>query len=165
MDLDKEFKKARKLKERNFGKLVQLQKRFFDEWAMERFRQEGYKEFKMSYMAILMNIEEDGISNKELAIRAHVTKQAMSKVMKELDKLGLVESKTNEEDARMSLISLTEKGKRVVITVVENVCAKMDEYEALVGKKRFQEAMDTMYILLDYERQKLGGKKLRTKII
>lgn len=163
MNLNEQFIKARKLKEKNYGKLVQLQKRFFDEWALERLNQKGYVRFKLSYMAFLMNIDEHGISNKELAEKAHVTKQAMSKVMKELEKLGLVESKTHEEDARMSVISLTDKGKQMVITVVENVCEKMDEYEALVGKANFQQAMDTMFIILEYEKVKMAGKQLRLK--
>lgn len=164
MNLDEQFIKARKAKEKNYGKLVQLQKRFFDEWALERLRQRGYPGFKLSYMAFLMNIDEHGISNKELAGKAHVTKQAMSKAMKEMEKLGLVVSETHGEDARMSVISLTEKGKQMVITVVENVCEKMGEYEALVGKDRFYQAMDTMFTILEYEKAKLGSKKLRTKI-
>lgn len=165
MNLDEKFVLARKLKEKNFGKLVQMQKRLFDEWATERLQANGYGKFRISYMAVLMNIDEHGVSNKELAERAHVTKQAMSKVLKELDKLELVEAKTHDEDARVSLISLTDKGKQMVITVVDNVCEKMEEYENLVGKENFAQAMDTMFRIMEYEKAKLAGKKFKVKII
>lgn len=153
MNLDEQFAKALKLKERNYGKLVQLQKKLFDAWALTRFKEEGYSSLKMANMAFLMNIE-DGITNKDLAMKVHITKQAMSKGIKELEKLNLVTTGLHETDARMSLISLTEEGKRVVIYVVENVCEKMEEYEKLVGKERFRQAMDTMFEILDYEKSK-----------
>lgn len=165
MNLEEKFIRARKFKEKNYGKMVQLQKRYFDEWAQEQFRKKGHVQFKLSYMAFLMNIDEHGISNKELAAKVHVTKQAMSKGMKDLEKLGLVESKTHEEDARVSVISLTDKGKEIVVDVVESVCGKMTEYEALVGKENFHQAMDIMFVILEYEKAKLAGKKFKSKII
>lgn len=164
MNLEEQFSYAQECKQRNYGKLVQLQKRLFDEWAMERFKEHGYKGFKMSYMAYLMNIEGNGISNKELSDKVRVTKQAMSKMVKELEKLGLVVSEANEDDARMSMISLTDKGKEVVITVVERVTEKMAEYENVVGKENFAQAMDTMFAIVEYEKEKFQGKKSRTKI-
>lgn len=161
MNLEEQFRHAQKCKKRNYGKLVQLQKRLFDDWALERFGEKGYKGIKMSYMAYLMNIEADGISNKELATKVHVTKQAMSKVVKELEKLELVMSETNEDDARMSMISLTDKGKRMVIEVVDRVTEKMKEYESVVGKKNFAQAMDTMFTIVEYEKEKSKNRKPR----
>lgn len=156
MNLDKEFKEALERKQKSYGRLVQMQKRIMDEWAMERFVENGYENFKLSYMPFLMNIGEHGITNKALASKASVTKQAMSKVIRELEEQGLVTSKPNKNDARSIHIELTEKGKMLVIRATSEMCGKREEYENLVGKKRFQEAIDTMYTILQYEMEKRG---------
>lgn len=161
MDLDKEFVRAKKIKEKNYAKLVQLQKKLFDEWGLEQLREQGYPGFKMSYMAFLMNIDEDGITNKELARRAHVSKQAMSKAMRDLEKLQLVETRLHESDARMSIISLTGKGKQMVVTVVRCVEEKTREYEQLVGLDDFHRAMDTMFKIVRFEKEKFGDRKFK----
>ena len=161
MDLDKEFARARKVKEKNYGKLVQLQKKLFDEWGLEQLKERGYPGFKMSYMAFLMNIDEGGVTNKELAMCAHVSKQAMSKAMRDLEKLRLVETRLHETDARMSIISLTDKGKQMVVAVVRSVEEKTREYERLVGAENFRRAMDTMYEIIRFEKEKLGDRKFK----
>lgn len=159
MDLEERFAWALQVKQKNYGKLVQLQKRLFDEWALERLKENGFPTFKMSYMMFLMNIDEQGLTNKELSRKVHVSKQAMSKSMKEIERLGLVESKPFEGDARMSIISLTEKGKRMIVTVAEYIYEKTKEYEALVGKDDFKQAVDTMFKIVEYEKQKLEKRK------
>lgn len=159
MDIDKQFANTKKFKEKNFGKLVQLQKKMFDAWALPRFKAQGYPDMQMSYVGFLMNIDEHGIINKDLAMRFHITKQAMSKAIKEMEKLELVYTVPYENDARMSIIMLTDKGKMLVIKSVENVKEKTKEYEKLVGKERFHQALDTMYEILLYEKEKLGNTK------
>src|SRR5690606_23347915 len=100
MNLDKKFKEALELKKRSYGRLVQMQKRRMDGWGMEKFIEGRYADFKLAYMPFLMSIGGHGTTNKELAGKAAITKQAMSKVIRELERLGFVSSKANETDAR-----------------------------------------------------------------
>ena len=72
---------------KNIGRLVNMWKRFFDDWAYEELNQLGYDYFKMAYMPFIMNISETGSTNNEIAIKAKVTKQAMSKVVVQLEPL------------------------------------------------------------------------------
>lgn len=152
MELDKKFKKAQEIKQRSYGKLIQLQKRFFDEWALARLAEHGYPHFKMAYMPVLMNIGVDGITNNELADLICVTKQAVSKVIRELEGYGLVKTELHKDDARRAKIQLTRKGKEMVIKTVEEVGKRSAEYEKLVGKEQFKQALETMFMILDYER-------------
>jgi len=153
MDLDKIFLKTLEFKKTSYGRLVSMQKRFFDEWAQEKLESNGFKDFKMSYFAILMNISLEGVTSTELAEKICVTKQASSKVIKELERQGLVHLATDEKDSRRVLIFLTKRGKELVIQATENVKKKTKEYEKLVGKEKFAEAMETMYKIMEHDRE------------
>ena len=154
MNIADQFLKTKKFKQKNYGKMVQIQKKLFDVWALNRLKEEGYDGFQLGYIGFLMNIEEDGITNKEMAEKVHVTKQAMSKAIKELEKLALVKIQPHESDARMSIIFLTDHGKELVVMMVRNLKEKTKEYEELVGKERFQQALETMFDIILYEKEK-----------
>ena len=85
--LDKKLIETECIRNGNWVKLIALLKHQFNEWSMSRLSREGYADFKVVYMPVLMNITPEGINNNELACQARVTKQAMSKVAKELQKL------------------------------------------------------------------------------
>jgi DNA-binding MarR family transcriptional regulator len=159
MDLDKRFLKLQKIKHRSFGRLVSLQKRFFDEWAIECLGDHGYPNFKVAYFAILKNIGPEGTTNNELADKACVSKQATSKVIRELEDFGLITSVSHEADSRRFIIKLTKKGKELVIKATEMVFERTKEYEKLVGKEEFNQAMDIMIRVMEYEKAKWEEKK------
>lgn len=159
MDLDKQFIKIREVKQRSYGRLVSLQKRFFDEWALDRLACIGYNDFKIAYFPVLMNIGLEGATNNELAEKGCITKQAVSKVIKELESYGLVHSELHTTDSRSVNIQLTKKGKEFVIKATEQVLKRMQEYEKLVGKENFHQAMDTMFIIMNYDKEMWEQKK------
>jgi DNA-binding MarR family transcriptional regulator len=100
-----------------------------------------------------MNIGIEGVTNNYLAEVVCVTKQATSKVIRELEGYGLVQIRSHEGDARRSTIELTTKGKELVVTAVDEVFKRMAEYEKLVGKEKFHQALDTMYVIMEYEKE------------
>ena len=51
----------------NIGRLISIYKRAFDEWAIASLTERGYPLFKISHFAVLMNINENGKTNKEIA--------------------------------------------------------------------------------------------------
>ena len=74
MNLDQKLKDTLYIKSENWGKILAVSKRQFDEWATTRLAKEGYADFKMVYMPVLMNIQPDGTNNNELACHAKVSK-------------------------------------------------------------------------------------------
>src|SRR3954471_4214145 len=108
--LERELEKLSVNKEHNFAKILSHLKKHFDEWCLGNLSRAGYPEMKVGYMAFLMNIGSEGITNNELAKKIRVTKQAMSKTSKELQQLNLIELTPNPDDARSSLINLTLHG-------------------------------------------------------
>ncbi|MCU7547642.1 winged helix DNA-binding protein [Chitinophagaceae bacterium LB-8] len=139
-----------------WGKVISLLKRQFDNWALHELTQQGYEEFKMAYMPVLMNIHPDGITNNELARKARVTKQAMSKVIKELIELDFVVTETDSHDKRSSIIHLTEKGKKLVIDARQKVCELDKEYEELLGKEEFAVLKEQLVTIIKCHDEKHG---------
>jgi DNA-binding MarR family transcriptional regulator len=128
-------------------------------WAEERLRREGHEDFKMVYMPVIMNISPHGTNNRELAKHCRVTKQAMSKVAKELQQLGYIRSKIDPADKRSAIFSLTDRGKKLVVRALECVDDISNQYRKLVGVENFEQATVTLKKILDYNDAILLGRK------
>jgi DNA-binding MarR family transcriptional regulator len=158
MNLDKQLADTEYIKKQNWGKLLNLSKRQFDEWAMRRLNSHGYSDFKMAYMPVLMNIQSGGTNNNELAGHARVTKQAMSKVARELQEMGYIKSKPSPEDKRSTIFTLTDRGKKLVIQARLSVQELMDTYRKEFGKEEFERTLKMMFRIIEYTDQKLINK-------
>ena len=90
MALDSKLNDTAYIHECGWGKVLSHLRKQFEQWAIERLARKGYKDFKMTYMPVIMNIDLNGTNNNDLAQRAQVTKQAMSKVVKELQNSGYI---------------------------------------------------------------------------
>jgi DNA-binding MarR family transcriptional regulator len=158
MNLDKQMSEVSLLPSQNWAKLISLSKKQFDEWTINRLASCGYTNFKIAYMPVLVNIKIEGIGNKELAIRVRVTKQAMSKVLKELLDLGYITSKVSKEDKRNSIISLTDKGKKLVILCRQSIIELMEEYRTVFGRNEFDSVLSMLHKIMEYNDQKSSKK-------
>lgn len=150
---------------KNIGKLINTWKRFFDDWAYEQLNFHGYDYFKMGYMPFIMNISVNGSTNNDVAKKAKVTKQAMSKVVKELLEHELIKIEKHETDARVSLIFLTQKGINLINDTKKCVNSLGDEYAKLVGDKNYQIMIDSMFKIVKYHESKTHNKTLQFKNI
>jgi DNA-binding MarR family transcriptional regulator len=158
MDLDKQLRESQILKSQNWGKLISISRKQFEEWSINRLCKHGYQDFKIAYMPVFMNIPPEGINNNELARIARVTKQAMSKVVKELQDMGYIKSKVSPEDKRNFIIVLTDKGKKLVIECRLAMKDLMDEYRQVFGKKEFDAMLQMIQKIVEYNDQKLLAK-------
>lgn len=138
----------------NFGRAITKLKLHFENWAVKRLSEEGHGYFKMSQVPFLMNISLDGSTNQEIARKARLTKQAMSKVAKTLEEHGLIYTEKNDQDGRSALIFLTEKGKRFVIQTKKCVEELSQEYIELIGKRNYEIMIDGMFKIIHYHEEK-----------
>lgn len=157
--LDEKLMSTDYIKARSWGKIVTYLKRQFDNWTNAQLASRGYKNFKIAYMPVLMNITVDGINNNELAKRARVSKQAMSKVLKDLTVQGFVKTKTDPSDKRSSLVLLTDKGKKMVIEARLCVNSLTSDYHKKFGKERFEQHIDFMLEVIEYNDERIKDEE------
>lgn len=152
---DKElFRKLFECRKSNVGRYLSMHKRAFDEWALKILNEKGYAGFKMSYFPIIMNIGLDGSTNKEIAAAGRVTKQAMSKVIKELEKMKLIRYDYHPEDGRSMMIFLTKKGQEMVLESREMLMELEAKYEKSVGKQKYAIYKEVMQQLIELHWEK-----------
>ncbi len=135
---------------RSFGKVSYIVKRVFDDWAIKELAKNGYPNFKMQYMPFLMNIGVGGNTNKEIAVKGRVSKQAMSKVVKELEALQLIKISTSTTDKRSVLIQLTHKGKKMVLVCKTHIIALTNTYKTILGEKNYETMINCLLQIVDY---------------
>ncbi|GAB4038153.1 hypothetical protein GCM10028774_35480 [Spirosoma jeollabukense] len=142
-----DFDQYRAIRERSIGRLFWRLKRYTSNFIEPRLHALGYKDFKMSYLMFLSNIEEGGTTNNELAKRACVTKQMMSKIVGLLEDQGYIYTQKNPSDSRSNIIFLNDRGKELFVTLKGCMQEARDKFDAIIGHERMEYVLDTMVTL------------------
>jgi DNA-binding MarR family transcriptional regulator len=129
--------------ERLVFKLLYILKRQTDSWADSKIGALVPGEFNLTFMPYFMNIGNEGISNHDLVNKIRVTKQGVSKTIKELERLKLVYTSKNEKDARSIMINLTEQGKDLHEAIRKMGDQLTNEYVQLLGEKKYGQFIDS----------------------
>jgi len=143
-----DFEEFKLIRGRALGRLIWRLKRFMDNFIEPRLHAMGYTDFKMSYLMFLANINETGITNNELAKRACVTKQMMSKIVSLLEAEGYIYTQKHPTDSRSSVIFLNERGKQLFVALRECMQEARNHFDAIVGHDRMEMVIDTMVDLV-----------------
>jgi DNA-binding MarR family transcriptional regulator len=133
--LDEQLEHYMAQRQRSLIRLIALLKKNMDAQIMEKLQQKGYTNFKLGDLPLIMNIQPEGTINNELAKRAKISKQAMSKVVKNLEAGGYILTRKHENDNRSSIIFLTDNGKQLVISVTESFGEIQDTYTGIIGEQ------------------------------
>src|SRR4051794_23608651 len=89
-------------------------------------------------------IKADGSRLTELAAQARMTLPAMSELVDDLQRLGIVERRPDPSDGRAKLICLTEEGWAAMRTAQRAIRDIERRYARIVGEERFEEAARTL---------------------
>ena len=144
-----DFEQFRIIRHRSVGKVIWRIKRYIDNFVEPKLHALGYSDFKMSYLMFLANINETGITNNELAKRACVSKQMMSKIVSLLETEGYIYTEKNPADSRSSVIFLNQRGKDLFVTLRDCMQEARDRMDAIVGHDRMEATIDTLIELAD----------------
>jgi len=131
-------------------KLLYILKRQTDKMAASKLATIVSGDFNITYMPYFMNIGNEGISNHELVHKIKVTKQGVSKTVKELERLGLVYTAKAENDARSIMIYLTDEGKSLYSSIYTFADEAKAKYVELIGAKKYEQFIDTIVKLSDW---------------
>ena len=79
----------------------------------------GYDDFPFASASLLWLLDEGGTRSTELAQRAGVTKQAMSQLVRLMERQGYLEQVTDPADTRAKRVRMTRRGEAVKTACVE----------------------------------------------
>jgi DNA-binding MarR family transcriptional regulator len=97
-----------------------------------------------------MYIGTDGSMSNDMATQANVSRQAMSKIVKDLEEQGYITANPDENDRRTLSLFLTRKGKTLATEILKALDQLTQEYKEVIGAKRFESAMQVFLDILEY---------------
>jgi DNA-binding MarR family transcriptional regulator len=96
----------------NLGFLLAKASQHWNELLAESFAERGFGEVRPSYGSVLLPLfEEDGLRMGQIAVRARLSKQTMTTMVRLCERDGLVCRERDPQDARAFRIHLTERAK------------------------------------------------------
>ncbi|MEK3993122.1 MarR family winged helix-turn-helix transcriptional regulator [Robertmurraya sp. FSL R5-0851] len=94
---------------------------------LSEIEKHGVEGIAPSHGDILMCLyKKNGLSVKELAEKIHRTQPTVTVLIDKLVKLGYVEKRKNQEDSRVTIITLTEMGKQLE-PIFKDVSRKLNQ--------------------------------------
>jgi DNA-binding MarR family transcriptional regulator len=133
----------------DLGFLLAKTAQHWNERLAARFAAAGYGDVRPSYGSILIPLyEEDGLRMGELAQRARLSKQTMTALVRRAERDGLVERRSDPNDARAARVFLTPRS-RAFEPVAEDVLRELHEdVRTRLGAERAEELRQALSELL-----------------
>jgi DNA-binding MarR family transcriptional regulator len=132
----------------HIGQLLTQLTRLFQTELFERLAAAGLDQARVPHTHVTAYIKADGSRLTELATQARMTLPAMSELVDDLQRLGIVERRPDPSDGRAKLIRLTDAGWEAMRTARRIIAEIEAEYAEHAGPERFESAAQTLNALL-----------------
>ena len=110
----------------NLGFLLAKASQRWNELLVARFTARGYPDVRPSYGSVLMPLfERDGLRLGEIAVRARLSKQSMTALVRRCEEDGLVRRRRDPADGRAFRVELTPPGREFG-AVVDEILGELD---------------------------------------
>lgn len=120
--------------------------RLLEKLRYQLFKNDGV-ELSLSQFHCLQFLCLRGISQRELASRMGITKQAMNQAVSDLEKKGLVYKEADTNDGRVKIIRHTNKGKKVVAKIIKITMQVENEIIHKIGERNFKILKNSLSII------------------
>jgi DNA-binding MarR family transcriptional regulator len=125
--------------------------------------QHGFTDLTQSHLSVLVYPPPDGVRPSELAERCFMSKQAMNNLLGDLETRGYIERRS-QKGRRAVLVYLTRRGWRFFEAQWAAMKQLEDEWAAVIGKKQFEEFLNTLRQLSALERPEPAGGTTQKKV-
>jgi DNA-binding MarR family transcriptional regulator len=128
--------------------LLEISHDFFNRSSRE-FHKRGITDLSAAHSNVLIHLPLDGARITELASQAGVTKQAISLIVDELERLRYVERVPDPSDGRAKLVRFTKGGLTLLGQSREIVTNVWGQYAEALGKRRLDNLHRELEALLE----------------
>lgn len=128
--------------------MIGISYRFISDHITRLAKEEGFPAFSMQYMAIIKNIEKTGTTVNGLAEKISISKQAVSKMAKDLEKSGYITTKKNPNDSRSVLMFPTPQADDLIKFIKKHNQKFVKEFSTVLNEKRAQAFITDLHLLM-----------------
>ena len=107
----------------------------------------GFDDIRLAHWPVLQWPGPDGQRPSVIAERAGTSKQAVNHVLRDLERLGYVELRSDPRDSRARLVELTERGHALVEAMFDAATAAERELESMLTPGERSELKKTLTAL------------------
>jgi DNA-binding MarR family transcriptional regulator len=159
-----QFEVYQKFNERNIVRLLRQVSRYIYLEVGQRLEQNGHVLLSQRHLQIFEYLGLEGANINTLASKAGITKQAMSKLVKEATAAGYTQTKSLKEDSRVTMVLFTEKGIKFLGDLHVEVKKVRLEMDGLISYQEIQHVIDTLLKISTYFDEKHQGTVADTDI-
>ena len=124
----------------------------------EAFREHGLGGGQVSYLRLICS--EEGLSQDEIARILFVNKSSVTRQLNQLEKIGFVLRKTDEEDRRANRIYPTDKARALFPKIMEYLDDWNERITIDVGEQNYDDMVQILRTLArSASHAKRGGKE------
>jgi DNA-binding MarR family transcriptional regulator len=125
--------------------LVVLAERHLAEALQVHLVAAGFEDHRLVHHNVMAHVTHEGIRLTELAEKAGITKQAMSELVIDLERLGYLQRTADHQDGRAKLIGFTDKGR----AAVEAAMRAFEQMDAALGDRSVRDVRRGLLAVLD----------------
>jgi DNA-binding MarR family transcriptional regulator len=120
---------------------------------LARLHEAGFKGLRPTHNAVLRFLDEHGTRASELARRSGLSRQALTQIVDDLERLGYVTRRDDPTDRRAKLIVYTERGhegfraSRTIIADLER------DVRRRLGPEQYEHLREALALLRDQDRR------------
>jgi DNA-binding MarR family transcriptional regulator len=146
------LEKYRRFNDHNLARLIRTVERHITNQISRELQIHGYHSLSARHLQVFEHLDTEGVSIIQLAQRAGISKQAMSKMVKEVAHEGFVDVVTDERDNRVQLVNVTQKGAGLIVDIRRETVRRCDELftHNVVSKEEIEQANNTFTKLLNH---------------
>ena len=117
----------------NIGRRMNEAVRIFEGRIVELLREKGHAQLTTAHINLTRNLDEEGTRLTELARRAALSKQAMSELVDQVERTGLIEKIRDPDDGRARLVCFTAAGRIWLQAFHESLTTAEAEMRSTLG--------------------------------
>lgn len=152
LSIKEEIDLYKKFNQTNILRIVRQITRYMNNEISNRLLEKGHTGLSARHLSVFENLDFEGTNIVTLAGRAGMTKQAMSKLVKEVAAEKYIYVKTDQRDSRVLIVLFTERGIEFLRDMREEIIRTRENMlsEGILSNKESNEMTVTLGKLLSY---------------
>lgn len=146
MDQEK-LSQLRAARASGIGRMLLLARKNFVLRVREKSKHLSDETLAPSWSGLLPYIDIDGTRSTVLAQRAGISKQAVGKIVRECEALGLLTRSADPEDRRAFLVTFTERGLERLLETHRAIGEVEAEYASRIGPENMAVLRKALHVL------------------